>query len=170
MLKAACDLLPDNICDCHLKHSFDTQVLLEFVQKSIVNTTNAQAAAEDAGHRETVYRDYKLFDLTEVYKMIGLLFVNGPSPQPLFKMWFQRHNIFGNKCISKAVHKQMPCSQQAIHGFWRWKHFRLFMWMFDFCEDAKKETGKNPQWKINISLMSLITMQPGCGYRRMAQH
>jgi hypothetical protein len=60
----------------------------EFVQKCIVNTTIAGAAAEGAGYRGTMYMDFKPFDLAEVYEMIGLLFMNGFAPQLLFEMWF----------------------------------------------------------------------------------
>jgi hypothetical protein len=39
--------------------------------------------------------------------MIGLHFLNGLAPQPMFTMWFKHHNIFGNKFIAKAMDKQM---------------------------------------------------------------
>jgi hypothetical protein len=56
--KAACDLLPDNICDCHPKHFFNMQILPDFVQKCLINTTIAEAVAEGTGHGGTIYTDY----------------------------------------------------------------------------------------------------------------
>ena len=77
------------------------------MQRCIADTTNARAAAEGAGFGGTVYNDYEPFDLEEVNKMIGLHFLNGLAPQPMFTMWFKHHNIFGNKFIAKAMDKQM---------------------------------------------------------------
>jgi hypothetical protein len=152
---AARKLLPNEIRDCRPKHFFDTQISPKFVQRCIVDTTNARAAAEGAGFGGTVYTDYEPFDLEEVNKMIGLLFLNGVAPRPMFTMWFEHHNIFGNEFIAKAMNKQMARGDQAIRGIRRWKHFRRFMCMFDFREDAKKETKKNPLWKVQRLLDEL---------------
>ena len=93
--------------------------------------------------------------MEEVNKMIGLLFLNGVAPRPMFTMWFEHHNIFSNEFIAKAMNKQMARGDQAIRGIRRWKHFRRFMCMFDFREDAKKETKKNPLWKVQRLLDEL---------------
>ena len=77
---AARKLLPIEIRDCRPKDFFDTQISPEFVKKCIVDTTNARAAAEGADFGGSIYNDYEPFNLAEVYKMIGLLFVNGLSP------------------------------------------------------------------------------------------
>jgi hypothetical protein len=115
----------------------------------------ARAAAEGTGFGGTVYTDYEPFDLEEVNKMIGLLFLNGLAPRPMFTMWFEHHNIFGNEFIVKAMNKQMARGDRAIRGIQRWKHFRRFMCMFDFREDAKKETKKNPLWNVQRLLDEL---------------
>ena len=146
--KTARDLLPEKISHCRPKHFFDTQISPNFVKSCIVNTTNARAAAEGAGFGGTQYTDYTPFDSDEVYRMIGLLFVNGVCPRPSFTMWFERHNIFGNEFIAKAMDKHMPGGHRSVRGIRRWKHFRRFMCMFDFRENAKKETEKNPLWKV----------------------
>jgi hypothetical protein len=114
--KAARKLLPDEIRDCRPSDFFHTQISRKFIQGCIVNTTNAQAAAEGADFGGTVYTDYKPFDLEEVNKMIGLLFLNGLAPRPMFTMWFEHHNIFGNEFIGKAMNKQMACGQRSIQG------------------------------------------------------
>jgi hypothetical protein len=87
--------------------------------------------------------------------MIDLLFVNGLAPRPSITMWFEHHNIFGNKSITKAMDKQMACGKRPIPGIRRWKHFQCLMCMFDFREDAKKETAKNPLWKVQLFLDEL---------------
>ena len=113
---AARELLPDEIRDCHPSDFFHTQISRKFIQRCIVDTTNARAAAEGAGFGGTVYTDYEPFDLEEVNKMIGLLFLNGLAPRPIFKMWFEHHNIFGNEFIGKALNKQMARGQRSIRG------------------------------------------------------
>ena len=152
---AARKLLPPEIRDCRPKDFFDTQISPEFVKKCIVDTTNARAAAEGAGFGGSIYNDYEPFDSAEVYKMIGLLFVNGISPRPRINMWFERHPIFGNNFIAGAMNRQLPQGRRAVRGIRRWKHFRHFMCMFDFREDAKKETAKNPLWKVQRLLDEL---------------
>jgi hypothetical protein len=114
--EAARKLLPDEIRNCRPKDFFDTQITPKFVQSCIVNTTNARASSEGAGFGGTVYTDYKNFDLEEVNKMIGLLFLNGLAPRPMFTMWFEHHNIFGNEFIAKAMNKQMEGSERSIQG------------------------------------------------------
>jgi hypothetical protein len=146
--KAARDLLPEKIRHCQLKHFFDPQISPNFVKSCIVNTTNAQAAAEGAGFGGTQYTNYTQFDSDEVYTMIGLLLVNGVCPCPSFTMWFERQNIFGNEFIAKVMDKHMPGGHRSVQGIRRWKHFRQFMNMFDFGENAKKETETNPLWKV----------------------
>jgi hypothetical protein len=153
--EAARKLLPDEIRYCRPKDFFDTQITPKFVQRCIVDTTNARASAEGAGFGGTIYTDYEPFDLEEVDKMIGLLFLNGLAPRPMFKMWFEHHNIFGNEFVAKAMNKQMARGERAIRGIRRWKHFRRFMCMFDFREDAKKETKSNPLWKVQRLLDEL---------------
>ena len=152
---AARKLLPPEIRDCRPKDFFDTQISPEFVKKCIVDTTNARAAAEGADVGGSIYNDYEPFDLAEVYKMIGLLFVNCLSPRPRVNMWFERHPIFGNNFIAGAMNRQLPQGRRAVPGYRRWKHFRRFMCMFDFREDAKKETAKNPLWKVQRLLDEL---------------
>jgi hypothetical protein len=121
--EAARKLLPDEIPNCHPKDFFNTQITLKFVQSCIVNTTNARASSEGAGFGWTVYTDYKSFDLEEVNKMIGLLFLNGLAPRPMCMMWFEHHNIFGNEFIAKAMNKQMESGERSIRGIRHWKHF-----------------------------------------------
>jgi hypothetical protein len=54
---AARKLLPDEIRDCRPKHFFDTQISPEFIKRCMVDTINAQAAAEGAGFGGTIYKD-----------------------------------------------------------------------------------------------------------------
>ena len=83
---AARKLLPEEIRDCRPKNFFDTQISPEFVKRCMVDTTNACAAAEGAGFGGTQYNDWEPFNLAEMNKMMGLLFVNGLSPRPRIKM------------------------------------------------------------------------------------
>jgi hypothetical protein len=138
--------------DCHLKDFFDTQISPELVKKCIVNTTNAQAAADGAVFGGSIYKDYEPFDFAEVYKMIELLFMNCLLPQPRMSMWFKRHPIFGNNFIAGVMNKQLPQRRWAIQGIRQWKHFQRFMCMFDLHEEAKKEMAKNPMWKVQCLL------------------
>ena len=57
--------------------------------------------------------------------------------------------------IGKAMHKQLPRGQRSIHSSQRWKHFRRFMCTFIFRQDARKETAKNPLWKVQHLLDEL---------------
>ncbi len=98
---AARKLLPEQIRDCRPKHFFDTQISPEFIKRCMVDTTNAQAAAEGAGFGGTIYKDYEPFDSAKVYKMIELLFLNGLLPRPRINMWFEPHQIFGNDFITR---------------------------------------------------------------------
>ena len=121
----------------------------------MVNTTNARAAAEGAGFGGTQYNDWEPFDVAEMNKMMGLLFVNGLCPRPRIKMWFEPHPIFGNNFIAGAMHKPRTGGRRALHGMRRWAQFRRFMCMFDFRQDARKETAKNPLWKVQLLLDEL---------------
>jgi hypothetical protein len=150
-------LLPKEvrIRKCLPKDFVDTHISPEFVKRCIVDITNARAAAEGAGFAGTVYKDFEPFDLAEVYKMIGLLCVNGVLPCPRINMWFEGHNIFGNNLITRAMHKQLPRGWRSIRGIQWWKHFCCFMCMFVFCEGAKKMTAKNSLWKVQRLLDKL---------------
>ena len=152
---AARKLLPEEIRDCWPKNFFDTQISPEFVKRCMVDTTNARAAAEGAGFGGTQYNDWEPFNLAEMNKMIGLLFVNGLSPRPRIKMWFEPYPIFGNTFIGGAMHKPRTGGRRALHGMRRWAQFRRFMCMFDFRQDARKETAKNPLWKVQHLLDEL---------------
>jgi hypothetical protein len=152
---AALALLPDEIRDCRPKDFFDTQISPQFVKKCMVDTTNARAAAEGAGFGGTQYNDWEPFDVAEMNKFIGILFVNGLSPRPRIKMWFEPHPIFGNTLIAGAMHKPRSGGRRALHGLRRWAQFRRFMCMFDFRHDARRETAKNPLWKVQHLLDEL---------------
>ena len=105
--QAARDLLPEIIRDCWPKHFFDTQISRNFVKKCIVDTTNPQAAAKGAGFGGSVYTNFVPFNVEEVYKMMGLLLVNGICPRPSVELQFEWQLIFGNEVIAKALSKQM---------------------------------------------------------------
>ena len=79
---------------------------------------------------------------------ISLLFVNGLSPRSRIKIWFEPHPIFGNTLIAGAMHKPCTRGRRALHGMQRWAQFQQFMCMFDFRQDARRETTKNPLWKV----------------------
>jgi hypothetical protein len=102
-----------------------------------------------------MYKDFEPFDLPEMYRMMGLLFVNGLSPCPRINMWFEPHNIFGNDFIARAMDRPMPRGRCSIAGGQWWKHFRRFMCLFDFREDARRETARNPLWKVQRLLDEL---------------
>ena len=53
------------------------------------------------------------------------------------------------------MNKQMESGERSIRGIRCWKHFRWFMFMLDFREDVKKETKKNPLWKVQHLLDKL---------------
>jgi hypothetical protein len=131
------------------------QISKEFVKRCIADFNSSRPAAEGAGFAGTQNTDFEPFDLDEVYRMIGLLFLNGLAPRPLIMMWLKHHNIFGNKFIAKAMDKQISCGERQIQGIRRWKHFKRFMCMFDFREDVKRETAKNPLWKVQHFLDKL---------------
>ena len=107
MSKYARDLLPEFIRDCRPKQFFNTQISHDFVKRCIVDTMNARAAAEGAGFGGMVYYDNVSFNVEEVYKMMGLMLVNGVCPRPGVIMWFEKHPIFGNEFISTALNKQV---------------------------------------------------------------
>ncbi len=109
-------LLLEKIRDCGPKDFFDTQISREFVKRCIVNTINAQAGAEGDGFGGTICQNFEPFDLAEVYKMIGLLFVNDLLPQPMISIWFEGHKIYGNDFIASTMHKQLSQGWQAIQG------------------------------------------------------
>jgi hypothetical protein len=87
--------------------------------------------------------------------MIGLLLVNGLSPRPRIKMWFEPHPIFGNTFIGGAMHKPRTEGRRALHVMQRWAQIRRFMCMFDFRQEARKETAENPLWKVQHLLDEL---------------
>ncbi len=113
---SAMQLLLEKIRDCCTKDFFDTQISREFVKRCIVNTINAQAGAEGDGFGGNIYRNFEPFYLAEVYKMIGLLFVNGLSPQPRISIWFEGHKKYGNDFIASTMHKQLSQGRLAIQG------------------------------------------------------
>jgi hypothetical protein len=113
---AARKLLPEEIRDCRPKNFFDTQISPEFVKRCMVDTTNTHAAAEGVGFGGTQYDDWEPFNLAEMNKIMGLLFVNGLSPRPRIKMWFEPHPIFGNTFIAGAMHKPRTGGRRALHG------------------------------------------------------
>ncbi len=84
---------PSNFCRMHLPHIslaqpkdfFDTQITSKFLEWA-TTATNLRAYLSGAGSGE--YQDFLLFDLPEVYKMIGVLFANGLTPKPQFDYWF----------------------------------------------------------------------------------
>jgi hypothetical protein len=56
-----------------------------------------------------------LFDLAELYKMIGVLFANGLTPKPQFDYWFKSQDqepLLGSNLISKAL---------LIGRTWQWE-------------------------------------------------
>ena len=53
------------------------------------------------------------------------------------------------------MHKPRTGGRHALHGMRRWAQFRRFMCMFDFQQDARKETAKNPLWKVQHLLDEL---------------
>jgi hypothetical protein len=116
-------LLPDEIRDCQPKDFFDTQISPQFVKRCMVDTTNAQAALEGAGFGGTQYNGWEPFDVAKMNKFIGLLFVNGLSPRPMIKMWFEPHPIFVNTLIVGAIHKPCTRGRRALHGMRQWAQF-----------------------------------------------
>ena len=113
---SAMQLLLEKIRDCCTKGFFDTQISREFVKRYIVNTINALAGAEGDGFGGTICQNFEPFDLAEVYKMIGLLFVNDLLPQPMISIWFEGHKKYGNDFIASTMHKQISQGRWAIQG------------------------------------------------------
>ena len=85
----------------------------------MVVCSTQRAVAEGAGAGGTLYLDFVPFDEAEMYKMQGLLFVNGLSPKPSILYWFHgtnRHPLFGNDFVSKAMDKHLGSGRGKIKG------------------------------------------------------
>jgi len=111
-------LIPD-LRHARPKDFFDLQVTPEFVEKVMVNCTNQRAASEGAGAGGTTYTDWKPFDCAEMYKMIGLLFVNSLYSKPSLDLWFlitSDNRLFGNNYVAAAMNKVLPRGER-IRGF-----------------------------------------------------
>jgi len=140
------------------KDFFDLQITPEFVEKVMVNCTNQHAASEGAGAGGTTYIDWVPFDIPEMYKFIGLMFVNGLSPKPSMDLWFlstAENRMFGNNYVSKLMDKNLGQGKGQVKGFRRWKHFWRFLALYDFRATPKQEAEKNPLWKVQSLLHEL---------------
>ena len=114
----------------------------------MVEPTNKRAASEGAGTR--TYKDWAPIDVSEIYKMCGMLCLNAVSPKPQFKYWFFtscKSKMFGNDFFAKAFEKKLT-GGRIISAKQQWKHFCQFMCMYDFHQDPKKLHEKDPLWKV----------------------
>ena len=78
--------LPKDFAKHQPKHYFDLQLMPDFFKKHMVEPTNKRAASEGAGTR--TYKDWAPFDVSEIYKICGMLCLSAMSPKPQFKYWF----------------------------------------------------------------------------------
>jgi len=80
------------------------------VRNVLVALTNARVAADGAGCGGTVYQDFVHFDTKEMYRMFGLMFINGLSPKSSIDLWFNtqaENHIYGNDAVAKAMDKHV---------------------------------------------------------------
>jgi len=130
------------------KDYFDTQLTATWIDWC-VTATNLRVYSSRAGSGE--YQDFMLFDLTEMYKMIGVLFANGLTPKPQFDFWFctqEEEPLFGSNMISKALAQKNLAMGNTIKASRRWKHFRCYFTMQDYHENPREQQRKNPLWKV----------------------
>jgi len=88
------------------KDFFDTQLTPAFFDWA-VTATNLRAYTSGAGSGE--YTGFNAFDRIEVYKMIGVLFVNGLTPKPQFDYWFcseDKEPLLGSNLISNSLRRK----------------------------------------------------------------
>ena len=65
------------------------------------------------------FADFVPFDLAEVKKFIGLLFLNGLSPKPQMEFWFEgsaSEPLFGNDRIAEVMKKKNRMTGRTISG------------------------------------------------------
>jgi hypothetical protein len=99
-----------------------------------------------------------LFDLAEVYKMIGVLFANGPTPKPQFDYWFKlqdKEPLLGSNLISKALDWKNSAMGKTVKAIRQWQHFRRFFTLQDYRESPKQQQKLNPLWKVQRLLDKL---------------
>ena len=148
--------LPKDFSSHRPKDYFDLQLTPEFLKKNMVDTTNFRAAAEGAG--KTSYENFVPFTLEEMYKWMGLLFVNALSPKPQVKFWFksvQESKIFGNDAFANAFDISNKFTGAKIKGIDRWKHLRRFLCFYDARVRQDKNKPKDPLWKVASLLEEL---------------
>lgn len=124
------------------KHFFDLMITPEFLEKNMVATTNFRAAVEGAPN-------FRPFDLKEMYRWIGLLFINAVSPKPQFVYWFlstSKSRIFGNDAIAHAF--DFKHNGKTVRGEQRWAQLRRYLCFYDARKDPKRQQAANPLWKV----------------------
>jgi hypothetical protein len=124
----------------------------------LVRATNSRAVADGAG--TGTYADFVPFDLPELNKFVGLIFANGLTPKPhQFEYWFQgqeREPLFGNDKFARAMDKHVGHRKRHwVSSLRRWKHFRRYFTLSDFCENPKDSQQANLLWKVQTLLDEL---------------
>jgi hypothetical protein len=147
---------PSDFCRMHLpyiylaqpKDFFDTQIIPKFLGWATM-ATNLRAYSSGAGSGE--HQDFLPFDLLEVYKMIGVLFANGPTPKPQFDYWFclqDEKPLFGSNKISKALNWKNLATGKMVKAGQSWKHFRRYFTLQDYWGNPRQQQRLNPLWKV----------------------
>jgi hypothetical protein len=145
------------------KDFFDTQLTPDFWSWT-VDATNYRAMAGGATTGE--FADFVQFDLAEVNKFIGLLFLNGLSPKPQMEFWFEgaaSEPLFGNDKNAEVMKKKNRMTGRTISGKRRWRHFRRFFSMASLrcCSSSSSLTvtdmssSKSALWMSSSCLMIL---------------
>jgi hypothetical protein len=87
------------------KNFFNLQLKPELFQ-FCTGVTNFRAAADGAGSGMGAYYDFVLFNVVEVYKLVGIMFANGLTPKPRLKYWFEQTSeqpLFGIDLFSRVM-------------------------------------------------------------------
>ncbi len=106
------------------------------------------------GFGGTMPRDFVPFELEELHKFIGVLYVNAVSPKAPFTVWFKsvgETKVFGNGGFSKAFNKHVS-GGRVISGEHQWNHCCQFMCLYDVMEMLQ---AKDPLWQVAPILIEL---------------
>jgi len=56
--------------------------------------------------------------------------------------------LFGNDVISRAMAKEVPFTGKRNRGIRRWRHFRRFFTVADYCDNPMEKQKTDPLWKV----------------------
>ncbi len=126
------------------KDFFDTQLTPEFLSW-VIEVTNLCAYSSGAGSGE--YKDSLPFDLNELNKMVGVLFLNGLSPKPQVESWFKplsEQPLFGNDLFSTKLAKRNYATKTMVGGAATLEAFPLLSYVLQLPQESKREAEGGP--------------------------